>query len=583
MSYVDDLLAECYRLVDIDIWWQKMLFQDKEYDFCENTENIVENSVDNSEFDFRAVKENLPWGESYAADLISKKFENLLGYDADQNIWYLWNGVIHMPLKNSLAVKSIVKKFYRAYELAFQYTETMHMSQALIKAAEQGTKAGKDEADKLESKFNKEFKKQKMFRDGMNRPEGRARIITDLEVNLAVDSDKFYDESQWFVFRNGVIDCNAWRDGEYEILPHDPSRNVSSYFDADYDLEKDLGHWEKFIESTIEDEEVRKYVQACVGAAFLGERKIRTFLIFEGEPKSGKSVFLDVFGRLGNKGSKYSIGNANEDAIIQKKGGGNFNRANLHGKRFIGFSEPNAREELDGEFLKRFTGDPFFFAERKHKEQEEFVACGLMVLATNETPKMNSADTAIMNRAKFVKFPNTFVTHEPILSNERQAIPNLTELLLEDSASVLRWVVEGMMIHLEEYRDLDESSPSIMDEWSTDHKEHLQTPILWVQEMIESGKLEYLYDEEKISSVSNRQKLSTGHAHHHFEVWAEENKLRKFLLDNFIKLINDEYSIGGLPETLRSNGRRFNFLRPTKEFSNEIETLAKERSRKTKS
>lgn len=581
-QYIHEILESTFEIVEIDKWWEELLSQDADYVFCSEDSSIVENSVDNSEFDIDKAREGLPWGEPYAANIISNKFRNLLSYNADQNIWYLWNGIIHAPMQNAMAAEEIMEKFLYAYERAYDYVEDFVLAQAEQIKAEKGSKDGENEAEKHRKAFERLFKKHLSFRDRLRPPDGRNRVIADLKRKLAVSPRKFEDDTDWFVFRNGVLDCKLLRnEGEIRWYRHSPHRNVTRFFDADYDLETNLGYWDEFIESSIPDEEVRQYVQACVGAAFSGNTKLRTFLIFDGERSSGKSLFLEVLAELGRRNdpeldwSSYTNGNANPMSILRAKGVRNFAQAEFGINRIVGVSEPNVQEEIDGEFLKAYTGDRTVSTEKKHKDYHVDIAQGLLIIATNEMPKINSMDTAVMKRAKIVKFPYSFVDNpDSAKETEKKSVENLGELILEDRSSVLRWIIEGMYIHKNEhnnqgisYNRLEDSAPAIMNNWMKELKDDLQTPITWLKFMIENGSIDYVQNPVEIAGRANVDMLRTSEAHRVYQLWCDDNGItHKKGARVFTKMIMDEYGISEFPKVQTKDYSRFPILYPTPEF-----------------
>lgn len=586
-NYLESALEATYTDVEIDDWWKDLLSQDKNYDFCSDYPLPVDNLVDNSEFDILLARDGIPWGESYAAQLIANKFKKYLRFNADQNIWYLWNGIIHVSMRNPMAAEDIMERFLYAYERAYDYVEWTVLTEIERIKATRGSKDGEAEAKKYQGKFDKLFKKHLDFRNRLRPPEGRNRVISDLKRKLSINPSSFKDDTNWFVFRNGVLDCKKVKeDGEFELLEHNPSRNVLRYFDADYvnldeEPEKNLGHWDGFLESSIPDPEVREYVQACVGAAFTGNKKLRTFLVFEGEPSSGKSLFLETFDALGEAfdedipSTGYVLGNIKSDAIIRKRGGTNFSQAQFGSNRLVGLSEPNAREELDGEFLKEYTGDKKVSAEKKFQDAGPTIAQGLLIVATNEMPRMNSMDKAVMNRMKIVKFPNTFVDNpSPSIEHEKQADNNLSEKLIEDRSAILWWVIQGMIIHKTQsnaqgisYNRLDNSEPLIMKSWSEEHTSKLQTPLTWMKHMEDEGTINYISNPMEITQTPKKDMLRVSHAHKVYSAWcADDGAGAPMGVRNFSKLIMDQYSLKEYPNLIYSGYNRFPMLTPTPEF-----------------
>ena len=318
-----------------------------------------------------------------------------------------------------------------------------------------------------------------------------------------------------------------------------------------------------------------------VGAAFTGNTKLRTFLIFEGEPSSGKSLFLEVFAELGRRsdervsGSSYVIGNASPDAIIQKRNGSNFAKSQFGNNRIVGVSEPNSREELDGDFIKAYTGDHTVSTEKKHQDFHSDIAQGLLIIATNEMPRMNSIDAAIMNRAKIVKFPKSFVEN-PVLDHEDKAIEGLRELLIQDRSAVLHWVIEGMYLHKEKYNRLEHSAPAIMNEWAREHKNKIQTPKQWAEDLISEGLIEYVSNPDALSVHDKKEFLEISKGWQHFELWTKLNGYPNFKRNAFMKVLTDEYGIHTPDEDrmkIKSGSWRFKVFLTTPAFETSLSDL----------
>lgn len=561
-----------------------------DYELSIENSGDVDKYVDNSDFSVDQAEDGLPWGESYVADMISNKFENLLSYRPGQNIWYLWNGIIHVPMQDSLVIEEIVDMFSRHYEKAYQFVEDWHLAKARHAEAQGLRKGVGDDPKQIAKDFERDFKKHMKFRDRLRGPENRNKVIADSKRKLAVSPRKFEDDTKWFVFRDGVIDCEELREhGTCKVLPHNYERNVTRFFDANYyedgDPEKgpagSYGYWQDFLESSIPDDEVRKFVQACVGAGFSGNTKLRTFLIFEGARSSGKSLFLETFAELGRRSdpdiidTAYAHGNAPEEAILRRPGKSNFAQSEFGNHRFVGISELSANEELNGEFIKKYTGDKTVSTERKHQGHHSDIAQGLLVIATNEMPRINSMDTAIMKRAKIVKFPRSFIDDpDPKNENEFKSVEGLGEMLLDDRSDVLHWIIEGMLIHKTEknnngisYSRLEDSAPSVMNSWMDELKSELQTPVSWLEFMRGNDSIEYVPDSMEILSRKVSTAIRTSEAYKVYLAWCEDNGISYPVKNRkFTKMILDEYGISGHDRTVGNDYSRFPFLFTSDKF-----------------
>lgn len=549
MSYSKKVIEHSLKLVNVSDWWKDLLPKN------EDGEIDLTNYGD------------LPWGDSYAADVIAEKFENLLEYEPEAEIWYVWDGIVHVPITKDYVALEVVDVFYRMYALALDYIQDELEEKAEEKDK---TPGGKATAKSIRSLWEKKYKKHRALRDKLGNYDGRRTLMRDLKTKLSIPPDRYKDDTQWLVFRDGVIDCHELkRTGEMpQILPHCPSRAVFRWIDAEYGSGKDLGHWRNFLESSIEIDEVREYVQCAIGAAFSGETKLRAYLIFNGAPSSGKSLFLETLGELSGGEFGYVKSNAPSDSIIkQRSSGKNFSRALFGNKRIIGVSEPDSNAKLDGDFIKEFTGDKKVTLEAKYGQPQSVIAQGLLIIATNELPRMESSDDALFNRTKEVRFPYSFVDN-PIQPNEKQKIPGLDQLLLEDRDSILRWIVEGMVKQRTLYPSLENNAPAIMNEWINEHRQDLQTPLPWMSEMISEGIINYVSNPETIDKISGRNMLKVSEAHLLYRLWMKDQgeQGHAFGVSKFSKIIMKEYGVSPYLSVHRSNGSRFPVFTPGKQF-----------------
>jgi phage/plasmid-associated DNA primase len=412
----------------LDLWWQDLVGQ-REPRF--------------ETFDLDKAIDSLPRTEVKAAEAVHAKFKNRLSYTEARNQWYLWNGTIHVPCEGDGIAIKVAKDYYRAMADALEFIK-MYLEKEAAKVEASNTTTAKDDAKKIRAMYDKgEVAKHKKFRDKMSSDAGLNALIRTMKTECDVPSDYYDNDQQWFVMRNKVLDLKALAKGDWVILDHDPSRPVTKFFDAEFRHESErvnLGHWDRFLEHSIPSAQAREYLQKVTGAAFMGERKLRTILNLHGPPGSGKSVYVGTFFALANAGAAYAC--MPDSKAVVKVSGQNFEQDTFKGRRFIAVSEPPMNDPIDNEFLKKFTGDDWVETRTLNVKSSGWVPQGVVYIASNKPLKINTRDKAIVKRVQMIEFPVEFEKNHPDPS--RRLVEGLEDMLLEDRERVLEWVIQGM-------------------------------------------------------------------------------------------------------------------------------------------
>lgn len=471
-----EILAKLYQELRLDLWWRDLLGQDAVYDG----------------FDAAKAMDSLPRTEVKASEEIGRKFKDRLSYAAATKEWYLWDGRIHTPCEDDGIAQKVAKLYYNAMCDALQFIQDVIRKQA-SKIEASGITGAADEAKKHLAMYEKgEFVKHRAFRDHMSSSAGISNTIKLLKLVCDVPTSYYDNDQQWFVMRNCVLDLDALRASaahgdlrrlDFTPLPHDPSRPVTKYFDADLDPRTNLGHWDSFLERSIPDKSSRDYLQEVVGGAMMGTAKMKIIANLYGPPNSGKSVVINTLFTLGREGAGYAC--MPDSKAIVKVSGQNFEQDHFRGRRIIGISEPSSTEKVDDDFLKRYTGDVWVQTRTLNEESTGWVPQGVVFVASNTVLKINTREKAIVERVQIIEFPTQFETDPdvPGVPDHLRAVPNLENLLLDDRNRILMWILEGMRTFVSKGMKLNppESVKAKRDQVVTD----ASTALRWVEEFVE--------------------------------------------------------------------------------------------------
>lgn len=513
--------------LELTDWWK---------DFVDGKTSLIESDIDK-------VLRAMPYTDATASVEIARKMDHQLSFVAARDTWYAWNGIVHAPCDgHSISVK-VAKLLWAAMSKALGFVKEYY-EKAAATLRTNGTPTGPAEATALMKSYEIIWGDHRMYRDRLASEAGMTALSRMMRIECDVDKDHFEDDTQWFVMRNWVMDLEDLKQGKWTLLPHSPKRNVTKYFDADYPddpAKANLGHWDNYLKKSIPDESQRQYLQTAIGAGFTGIGKLRAIISIVGPPGTGKSLFLDALSELGSEGySKTPSGNS-----IMKANGQNFAQDEYRGARIVAISEPPTGK-TDDDFLKGITGDNKATTRTLNARESSWVPQCLLLIASNAGLKINSRDTAIVERVQQISFPVRFYPpNTPGIAEEFIQIRGLDKLILRDRSRVLMWIIAGMRRFINDGMVLTPPDSVIVqrDKVMTDGS----TALRWVNEMKdEDGIIAVNYD------VAKSHFLLVAEAYENYKNWAMsagEKPLSKMF---FAKDIYAKYG-----EKSDSGGRRF--------------------------
>jgi len=520
----------------LDRWWE---------DFVEGKTALVEADMDK-------ILRLMPYTDATASVEIARKMDHQLSYVAFTDTWYAWNGIIHVPCNGHGIALKVSKLLWQAMSKALGLVKTYYENAAATLRGN-GTPTGPAEATAMMKSYESIWADHRYYRDRLASEAGMTALSRMIRIECDVDEDYFEDDTQWFVMRNWVLDLEALKEGRWSMLAHDPKRNVTKYFDADYpdDPSKaNLHHWDNYLKKAIPDESQRTYLQTAIGAGFTGIGKLRAIISIVGEPGTGKSLFIDTIGELGSAGGEYSKKASGTSIMLVN--GQNFAQDEYRGARFVYVSEPPTHGKADDPFLKAITGDGKVKTRTLNKKETNWLPQCLLVIASNQTLKIDIRDPAIVERVQQISFPVRFYPQgTPGIPEDQIQIRGLDKLLLRDRARILMWVIAGMRRFINDGMVLTPPDSVVVqrDKLITAGSTALQ----WLEEVVEEGIIAIEYDAPKSHFIGVNE------AYEHYDAWARRAGERKPLTRKyFSKDIQAKYG-----DVVPSGGKRFQGLLKT--------------------
>ena len=231
---------------------------------------------------------------------------------------------------------------------------------------------------------------------------------------------------------NGTVDL---LDGT--LRAHDPDDRITKVTRAAYRPESRSVAWERFLESSLPDAEVRTFLQRYAGYALSGRVTEHILTILHGEGRNGKGVF---YGALNHALGSYA-GIGESELFLDRRGAHTTGEMDLRGLRLVTVSETGQGAQLAAATVKRLVGGDRIKARRMHRDFVESEPSHSPFLVTNHLPKVRGDDPALWARLRVVPFG--------VVIPEADRVKDLPVSLELDADAVLAWMLAGRRDYLD--------------------------------------------------------------------------------------------------------------------------------------
>ena len=173
----------------------------------------------------------------------------------------------------------------------------------------------------------------------------------------------------------------------------------------------------KLIEEIFPDQDIRQEYIHYLATGLYGI-PIEKFIFASGGGGNGKGVInelqMEVLGNFG-----YSANNA--VLLNPLKDGGNPAIANMSGKRFINYREPDEKKSLNLSTIKELTGGKGICARKLYSNEDNVDLVGTHVLELNKKcPMVGDLGDSIMRRLRDIPFVSTYTTDKDLLKRRKE-------------------------------------------------------------------------------------------------------------------------------------------------------------------
>ena len=314
-----------------------------------------------------------------------------------------------------------------------------------------------------------------------------------------------------------------------EIRPRGPD-DYFTYFCNVEPTTKKSELFNNFIKDIMcRNQEAVKYLQSILGYSISGDMTAQSVFIMWGNGSNGKSVLLNLISEMmgdaykpASKSIFLNIGKAHGEDLLDIKD-----------RRIITYSETADSDNLNEEIIKMISGGDMITARGNYKSPISFKLISKLLLITNNKPKFNGNDFAMVRRIKFLPFQAKFVD-VPLKKNEYKKNINLEKELIKN--------------HLDEFFSFClEGSINYFKNNKFEIPKHIGD---LQQEYLESqGNIEKWYT-ENITPKSNNILLRSD-AYNNYKLYCDDNAVTNIGKSSFFEKMKD---ILGEPTKKKVNG-----------------------------
>lgn len=303
-----------------------------------------------------------------------------------------------------------------------------------------------------------------------------------------------------------------------EFKEFDKEDRLVNVLGCDYDANATCPNFDAFLESLFVEKETGTQLLRAIASCLVKDTSPmfkKFFFLLQGPTGTGKTTLintiLSLMGSYG-KASKYQTfmktskeytGSQHNQDIVE-----------LIGKQFISCSEPSDTSVFAADFLKAFTGGSSLSVRAAYgRKFIDFTNTGLLFIDSNFTPKIQTFDTAAMDRFQVFPFLKT-----PIKKDEELH----TKLQNELSGIFNRIYAELIKLYDEPFSPTNE-----MTAYKNQYKEESSDILQWFRESFDLADA----DKSKISFTS---------IYSSFEGWCAVNNKQAISKNLFSKRFKDE-------------------------------------------
>ena len=315
--------------------------------------------------------------------------------DIDRNMWYEFQGSLWVNIQGGYTLHNLISE-----ELIKEY---MYLQMSILSDMINKKGTEYDGASKRNENIQKIITKLKRpaFKDGI--VIECKRKFYDKKFEERLDSNIYL-----IGFNNGVYDLETahFRKG----LPDDfVSFTVGYDYPDNYTVDHPDVKWvEQFLSLVQTDKDMNEYLKILLASYIDGSTANENFVIWTGKGANGKSKTMEFFTKaFGDYCSTLPVtlltGNR------PPAGGATPELAQMRGKRFVYFEEPEKTDNIKVGYMKELSGGSEITARQLYGLSFKYKPQFKMLLACNRLPVIDATDGGTWRRLRVSPFSSHFV------------------------------------------------------------------------------------------------------------------------------------------------------------------------------
>ena len=414
-------------------------------------------------------------------------FKPIARFNADRNIWYVYDGIVWQSDENALAVAELAKVLAdRLYTFALQI---------------------KDEETR--NRYIKRVQKLQLRKH-------RKTMIEDAKSVHPIRMSAFDANKYLFNLENGTLNLST-----LEFHEHDPKDFITKVSHINYDPDATCPRWNQFIDEVmVGRKNVGRYLQKAIGYSLSGDTSLEClFIMFGPTTRNGKTTTIETILRvMGEYGRSAKPDMLATNYFRGQSNGSSDDVARLAGARFVGISEMEQKLTINASLTKQLTGNGSITARFLYEGYFEFHLQAKIFIDTNHLPNVTDRTLFESGRLKIIPFTRHFEDHE------QDKTLKTTLMQPENLSRILNWCIEGDKLFKSEGLEEPEEVKTATEEYRVESDRTAQFMAQCLKK--EKGS------EIKACNVYNR-----------YKDWCSENGYKYESSQNFYKRVSLEYQI----------------------------------------
>lgn len=368
----------------------------------------------------------LSWqGDEGMARLMAQLCDGRVCFDCADRTYYLWQGH-HWAIDDRDQAPNVALDAAREALRSASY----HYAKLPGEEAEDNKKHLADRAKSLNYKRNQES----------------ALKIFQRQPEVAVSGRDTWDQhTMLLAVANGVINL---ANGELE--KGDPRDFIRTAAKVAYDPAAECPVWDAFVAAVFGDPELVDYWYKIVGYSLGGVTLFNhVYILYGRHGRNGKTTLLETTREvLGDLASPIPSEYLLEQKMGRNPDGPSAVLYDIMGKALVWGSETDENKRFSASNVKWLSGgDTVTCRPPNARRQVKYIPRHVLLLLTNNKPKISANEDAFWERARVVEFPHSFVEcPDPNKPWEQEQDPGIKQKLRAELPGILRRYVEGSLL-----------------------------------------------------------------------------------------------------------------------------------------